>query len=72
MKTGKDFAAAGSLMLTPVLASDAGRGSATEMAALAAKLPRNAEDDVTGICASDMLTEFMRARLSNTGRGRPN
>lgn len=69
MKTGKDFTAAGSLMLTPVLASDADRGSATEMAALAAKLPRRAE---AVSCASDILTGLMGARLSIVGRGRPN
>jgi hypothetical protein len=71
MKTDKGFMAAGSLMLTPVLASGAGRGSAAEMAALSAKMPRRAEDGMT-ICASEILTGLMGARLGIDGRGRPN
>ena len=71
MKKDKGFVAAGSLMLTPVLASDAGRGSAAERAALAAKLPWRAEDGIT-ICASEILTGLMGARLGIVGRGRPN
>jgi hypothetical protein len=72
MKTDKGFVAAtGSLMLTPVLASGAGRGSAAEMAALAAKMPRRVEDGLT-ICASEILTGLMGARLGIVGRGRPN
>ena len=69
MKTGKSFLAAGSLMLTPVLASDAGNGSATEMAALAAKLPRS-EDDRQIICASEILAGLMDGRMNVEGRGR--
>jgi hypothetical protein len=72
MKKGKSFLAAGSLMLTPVLASNTGSGSAGEMAALAAKLLPRTEGGLKISCASAILAGLVDARIGMDGRGRHN
>jgi hypothetical protein len=72
MKTIKGFSTAGSRMLTPVLASDAGSGAAEDLAGLAAKLLPRTDDGVTIVHASEIVAGLVDARFGLLRRGQPN